>query len=68
VANKKIIFYLQWVFVIVYALVGLMLLTVPKFKVTFGTIQNLVLGVIFLMYAGYRGYTIFNKLRGENDV
>jgi hypothetical protein len=55
---------LGFVMVLVYVTMGVVFLTVPGFYAGFNGVTRYMLGILLILYAGYRGYRIFysNKI------
>jgi hypothetical protein len=49
---------LGFVMIVVYITLGVVLLTVPGFYADFNGVTRYMLGVLLILYAGYRGYRV----------
>ena len=50
---------LAFVMVFVYAAMGLVFLTKPEFYAVFKGAPRIILGILLILYAVYRGYRVF---------
>lgn len=59
--------YVQIGFVIIYLIAGFALLLVPGFQEKMTDSARYAFAIILLVYAGYRGITVYNNFRRNDD-